>query len=237
MAKNPFSLFARATREHLVRPGGGLSGELYDLRSDIQTAFEALETDGGYLRTVEFTDPVAADPNAILLSFATSDAVQAFDAEDLDGVVGDGEMDPPRNITITSTADAHVTAVNVVITGLIRDASGALVAQTNTIATTNGGGVTDAGTKPFSQVTSISIPAMGGANGALEIGFGAGLGLPTKVKARAGLTAALRQVVAGAVVTTGAITNPSGSPVAMYVPATVPDASNDYALTYEVDPT
>lgn len=235
MARNPFS--QKAPRNpHLVRSGGGLSGEVADLRADVESAFDTLESQGGYFRTDEFTNPAAADADAIKTSFATSASIQSLVAANFDGVVGDDEMVPPRNVTITSTTNANVTAVAVVVTGLVRDSNGRLVAQTDTINTTNGGGATDAGTKPFSRVTSVAIPAMGGAAGSLQIGFGAAIGLGSKVKSRASLIAALRQVVAGAVVSTGTITNPSGSPVSLYTPASAPDAARDYAVTYEVDP-
>jgi len=234
MARNPFNK-KRASRPHLTQ-GGGVGAEVADLRADVKEAWDALESQGGYLRTDEFTNPAVADVDAIKTSFATSASVQTFDEDDLNGAVGDGEMIPPRNVTITSTTHAHVTAVGVVITGKVRDANGDLVDQTETITTTNGGGATDAGTKPFSLITDISIPAMGGTSGALEIGFGAAIGLSAKIKSRAGLLAPIRQVAVGAVVTTGTFTNPSGSAVSLYTPAAAPDGSRDYAVTYEVDP-
>jgi len=190
---------------------------------------------GSNLRTDEFTNPATADVNALKLSIATSGSTVVYSGAALDGVIGQGEMVPPRNPTITSTTHAHVTAVAVVFAGYVRNEAGQLVAQTCTVNTTNGGGATDAGDRPMSVVTSITVPAMGGTSGALEFGFGAMIGLAAKIKSRAGLIAPLRQVAVGAVVTTGTFANPTGSPVTAYTPASAPDATRDYAVTYEVD--
>jgi len=189
---------------------------------------------GANLRTDEFTNPVVADTDAIKLSIATAATPRTFSGTALNGIVGQGEMVPPRNPTITSTANAHVTAVACVISGFVRDETGTLVATTCTITTTNGGGVTDAGDRPMSIITSITVPAMGGGAGALEFGFGTMLGLAAKIKSRAGLIAPLRQVAVGAVVTTGTFTNPTGYVVTGYTPASAPDGTRDYACTYEV---
>lgn len=235
MSHNPFTL-KQAVRPHLVRTGGGLSGEVADLRTDVKAALDTMEAQGGYFRTDEFTDPAGASANAFKTSFATTAAIQTFTGAALNGATGLSELKPPRNATITSTANAAVTAVAVVITGQIRNADGVLVTQTDTITTTAGGGVTDAGAKPFSKITSVVIPAMGGAGGSLQIGFGAMIGLSAKIKSRAGLIRPLREVSAGSVVTNGTFANPTGSPVTSYTPNTAPNGTADYAVTYEVDP-
>ncbi len=230
----PSKLFGsqRPDKAHLVSGKGGVAGEVDDLRSDIEAAFLSQEQNGGLLRTDEFTDPAAADVDAIKLSISSETTAQQYLAADLDGVVGAGEMVPPRNITITSTVSADIDAVGVVITGLVRDETGTLVDQTETITLTDGGGVTDAGSKPFSQVTQIDVPAQSGTGGALEFGFGDIIGLSELMVSQAGLLAPIREIEAGTVVTTGTFTNESSSPVTSYAPATVPDGANDYAVTY-----
>ncbi len=190
---------------------------------------------GANLRTDEFTNPAAADVDAIKTSIATADAQQVYSGAALNGAVGSDEMIPPRNPTVTSSAHADVDAVAVVFSGFVRNEAGELVAQTCTVTVTDGGGVTDAGDRPMSIVSSITVPAMAGTGGSLQFGFGDMLGLAAKMKSRAGLLAPIRQVVAGAVVTTGTFATPSGSAVTGYTAASVPDGTRDYALTYEVD--
>jgi hypothetical protein len=228
-------LFGTSTprRPHLVRPGGGLKGEIADLRSDVNEAFGVMEQSGGLIRLDEFIDPPTADTDAFLTSFPTSASEQVFEAADLDGVVGDGELPYARNVTITSTTHAHVTAVDVVIEGyVLRD--GREVPVTITITTTNGGNATDASVATLHRISRVTIPAMGGASGALEIGFGARLGLSETMRSYAGRTGPLQEVAAGAVVTNGAFANPTGSPIASYTPNAAPDGSRDYAVAYIV---
>jgi hypothetical protein len=235
MSYNPFSQKAPAN-PHMVRGTGGLKGEVADLRSDVKEAFNQLESQGGYLRTDEFTNPVVADVDALKTSIATAATARAFVDADLNGVVGGAEMVPPRNPTVTSTLHAHVTAVNVTFRGKLRDAHGRLVDHEVVVVVTNGGGATDAGADVLSIVEEIEVPAMGGASGSLEFGFGAIIGLSAKIKSRAGLIAPIRQVAVGAVVTTGTFTNPTGCLVTSYAPASAPDGTRDYAVTYEVAP-
>jgi hypothetical protein len=184
----------------------------------------------------EFTDVATADVDAIKTSAASSNAVQSFTTADFDGVVGDGEMTPPRNITVTTSTHADIDAVAVVITGKIRNADGQLVDQTDTITLTDGGGATDAGVQPFSTVETVTIPAQSGSGGAVSVGFGAAIGLSAKIKSRGGIIKPLRELAAGAIATNGTFTNPTSSPVSLYTPNSAPDASRDYAVTYEVDP-
>ncbi len=235
----PSKLFGSKTaaRPHLVRPGGGLSGEVHDLRQDVDAAFDELESGGGLFQTDEFTNVAAADPNGIVESFASSASEDVRSGAELDGAVGGAEMVPPRNITITSSTHADIDAVAVQIVGQVRDDQGELITQTDTITLTDGGNATDVGTKAFSLVTSITIPAQSGTGGALEVGFGAIIGLSKPIKTRAGLTAPLREVAGGSVVTNGTFTTAAAQgPHGTYAPNSAPNGTLDYAVTYEVDP-
>lgn len=222
-------------KPHLTA-GGGLAREVADLRSDIEGALNQLESQGGYLRTDEFTNPAAADVDAIKTSIASAASIQTYSGAALNGVVGATEMVPPRNPTVTTTLHADIDAVVVVFAGKVRDAAGDLVARSVSVTLTDGGGTTDAAVDVLSVVESITVPAQSGAGGALEFGFGARIGLGAKIKSRAGLLAPLREVEVGAVVTTGAFATASGAPCTTYTPATAPNAARDYAVTYEVDP-
>lgn len=182
-------------------------------------------------RTEEWVNPAAADVNALKLSIASAATIETYTGADLDGVIGLGTMDPPRNMTITTTTNADIDAVAVVITGLDLD-GGALV---DTITLTDGGGATDVGTAAFGSVFSIVVPAQAGVGGALEFGFGDIIGLAGPIAARAGAAMVMLEIEAGAVVTTGTVaTAATAAPNGSYLPSTVPDAAVDYALMYEV---
>jgi hypothetical protein len=224
----------RAQRPHLVRGGGGLAGEVADLRADVSDEMEAQAA----IAVEEWTDVALADVDAIKASIASSASAESYSGADLDGAVGAGTMDPPRNITITTSAHADIDAVAVTITG--KDVNGDDI--TEDITLTDGGGVTNAGAKAFAEVTQIDVPAQSGTGGALEFGFGAILGLARPLKERAGLVAVLKQIEAGADVGPTAgdfVAAPSaagaGQPNGTFEPTTPPDGSNDYAVFYEWD--
>lgn len=229
-------LFGRKTprRPHLVRAGGGLKGEINDLRGDVNEAFDAMEQSGGLLRFDTFVDPAAASANAFKLSFPTAATEQVFEAADLDGAVGDGELPYARNVTITSSTHADVTAVDVVIEGyVIKD--GREVPVTITITTTNGGNATDASVAALHRIERVTVPAMGGAGGALQIGFGVRLGLSDVMRAGGGRLGPVQEVAVGAVVTNGAFATPTGHPITSYTPNAAPNGTNDYAVLYVAD--
>ena len=188
------------------------------------------------LVTEEFTDPVAADTNAIKLAIASVAAPVTYSGADLDGIIGEGEMIPPRNFTLltgATTADIAASTVNVI--GTVRDEYGVLVPQTDALTVSvNQAGAT-LGTSPFAFITSIEIDtAQDGTSATYEFGLGDLIGLTRGIKTRAGLTAPIREVEAGSEVTTGTFTTAAAEPPqGTYLPGTVADASNDYALTFE----
>lgn len=218
----------RAARPHLVRGSGGLSGEIADLRQDIIDDFAA----NACIALEVFTNPVVADPNGIKESFASAATDQDFSGSDLDGAVGTGVMDPPRNITITTSNNADINAVDVVITGTdINDQP-----LEDTITLTDDGNTTDVGVAAFKTVTRIQIPAQAGAGATIEVGFGALLGLAKPILSPAGVTSLIKEHAAGAVATNGVVAAASvGLPNGTYAPNSAPDGSRDYAIWYEYD--
>jgi hypothetical protein len=143
-------------------------------------------------------------------------------------------MSPPRNITVTTAggtpADAPATAT---IVGT--DVNGAAITETITVAQT---ATIAVGAKAFAKVTSITLPVGQGAGATVAFGFGALMGLAKKIKTRAGLTSAVREVVAGAEVATGTFAASAvGLPNGTYSPADAADGARDYALYYEFDAT
>lgn len=231
-------LFSRqkASRPHLVRGIGGLSGEIGDLRGDIDDELSAMAA----VAVEEWLAPALADVNAIKASIASAATVETYLVADLDGVVGALVMDPPRNITITTSAHADIDAVDVVVTG--KDGNGDDIEEV--IALTDAGNVTDVGAKAFASVEKIVVPAQGGTGGALEFGFGAIIGLGRPLASRAGLVAVLTQIEDGAFVGPTAadfVAAPSaagaGQPNGTFEPTTPPDGAIDFAVFYEHDAT
>jgi len=103
----------RAARPHLVRGGGGVAGEVADLRADVADEMEAMAA----IAVEEFIDPPAADVDAFKASIASAATEEVYEGADLDGAVGEGVLDPPRNPTVTTSAHADIDAVTVVFEG------------------------------------------------------------------------------------------------------------------------
>lgn len=219
---------------HLVQRGkSGIAGEVADLRADTEEGFRYMEATLQPLVLEEFTNLLAADTDGLKTAAASANTIQAFTSADWNGVQGDDEMVPPRNVTLTTSTHADIDAVAVVVVGRVRDDRGELIAQTDTINLTDGGGATDAGTKAFAFVDSVTIPAQGGSGGTVAIGFGVLVGLSHKIRVAAGLPLRVLQVTAGAAVTNG--TFASTAPNGTWSPATAADAANDYAILYVAD--
>lgn len=220
-------------KKHLVDGKHGVAGEVDDLREDVVRVLSGLVA----LTVDEFTNPATADVDAIKTSIASAATAQSYSGAALNGVVGTTEMVPPRNVTITTTLHADIDAVDVVITGKVRNADGILIDQVGTITLTNGGGTTDAGALAFSTVERIDVPAQSGVGGALTFGFGNLIGLGKPLISRAGLVAVLHEIAVGAVVTNGTFVNAATSaPNGTYSPNAAPNGANDYAVYYEYDP-
>jgi hypothetical protein len=221
-------------KKHLVRGTGGVQAEIRDVREDIGTVLAPMCA----LTVEEFTDPPAADIDAIKTSIASSAAQQVYSGTALNGVVGRNTMSPPRNITVTASSHADIDAVGVLVEG--KDVNGRTISETLTLP--NGGGSTVLGQKAFASVSRITVPAQSGTGGLLSFGFGDLIGLGKKIVSRAGALAVLMEIEAGVVMAADAITgvfaDPAvGEPNGTYLPATVPSGANDYAVYYEYDPT
>lgn len=190
---------------------------------------------GGVFWWDSYTDPAAADADFFVASGTATTAADrtwtvggspALLASDLPGGFA-------RRVTITSTANAAFTSVVMTIEGT--DANDLPI--TGTITTTNGGGATDSSTHAFKTVTSITLPAQGGAGATFQIGFGAGLGLTKPLRARQGVNVVLREHAAGSLVTNGTFALPAVvQPYGLYTPNSAPNGSQDYAIFYEVAP-
>jgi hypothetical protein len=212
---------AKAALSHLVKPGGGLSGEVHDVRKDVLDMVSPLAA----LAVEEFTNPATGGAADLLAATASSVAVQTYLTADLlaPGLAKLAAF--PRNITFTTAgvtpADAPATAT---ITGTylgVAQTEVVNIAQTATIAT---------GTKPFSTITSIVYSAGQGTAATVSIGVGAGLGVAKTPKSRAGAILIFREIAVGAVVTNGVLTS-----TGLYTPNSAPDGTRDYCVYYEFD--
>lgn len=218
----------KPSRMNKSRTKGGEVGEIAALREDLSNVF------GGALLPMveEFTDVPALDDDGIKTSIATVAAITEYSGAALNGAVGAGTMTPPRNIIITTggvtPANAPATAT---ITGY--DVKGRKMTETITVAQT---AAVATGVKCFARVTKINLPAADGVAATLKFGFGALFGLAEPVRTRAGARPILFEVEAGTVVTTGSLSAAStNAPHGAYTPATVPNGTNDYAISYERD--
>ena len=215
------------THAHLIVGPGGLAKEVRDVRLDLAATLSPLLA----VTVEEFDGASPALPTAILLVTATSLAAVSYSYAALTGAIGDGAIVPPRNIEVVTagTTPAHAPA-SVTITGL--DAHGRPL--TETITGTSGGAGTYVGVKCFAKVTNVSAPAGTGVDATFSVGTGAVIGLSQTPLLRTGQALPLvrRELVDGAVVTTGALTLPATNPpFGAYTPATAPIASTAAVVT------
>jgi uncharacterized protein DUF3383 len=122
---------------------------------------------------VTVTAVVGADVDAVATAavfIGTASPVTILGAA-FDGLVGDSKIYPPRIVEVVFASDADWDATTLTVTGLDEDG----VAQTESIAVPNGGNATVLGTKLWTQVTRLDIPAQSG-NCAGTVGLGPAAG-------------------------------------------------------------
>jgi|HigsolmetaAR201D_1030396.scaffolds.fasta_scaffold26948_1 hypothetical protein len=215
----------RAQKPHLLRGSGGVAGEVADLRHDVNDELEPMAA----IAVVEFTNPAAAGAELLKAATATVAAPVVLTKADLLSGGLTTLANEPRNLTFTTggstPSDAPATAT---ITGKgpngVPQTETVTLAQTATVAT---------GTKLWTDIEKIEYPPADGTDATVSIGIGSAMYLPKKPKERAGLAVIIREVAAGAAVTTGTLNAAESS----YTPATAPNGTNDYAVYYEYDPT
>jgi hypothetical protein len=106
---------------------------------------------------VTVTANVALDDDAIATAavFIGGAAPVEILGAAFDGVVNDLEIFPPKVIRVVFNADADWDATTLLVTGFDEDG----LPQTENIAIPNAGGATVVGTKLWSQITKLNIPA------------------------------------------------------------------------------
>ena len=219
-----------ARLQHLLN-AGGIAAEVADVRQDINATLAPLKA----ITIEEYTAPAAATTGAIMSAIATSLAAVTYQGAQLNGSVGQGVLSPPRNITVTTagTTPTHAPAT-AVINGL--DAFGRALSET--ITGVNGGAATYSGVKCFSKVTSVVLPVGTGTDATISVDTGVVIGLSQLPKLRTGQALPLigKELVDGALVTTGALTLASTNPpFGAYTPATAPTTSAPAIVTGTAD--
>lgn len=165
-------------------PGTGYAGQLADSgRHDVKTVLAAVAIAAGLLvvrgATPELgylpTTPDAASATAFVTAGASAATVQTVSGASLDGAVGQGQMNPPRNVVLVLSSHADWDLTVATVTGL--DAEGNVL--TEDFHVPNAGNVTLTGAKLFSKVTSLYVPAQSGTGGTYTMGTGLLLGALT----------------------------------------------------------
>jgi hypothetical protein len=139
----------------------------------------------------------------------------------------------PRQLVFTTAGTTAADApANVVITG--RDINGNVQSETLALAQT---ATTATSLKYYAYIDTLAFAAADGAGSTVAITFNnTTVGLRKKLLARTGLVSIEREVVDGAVVTSGAVTAAASAlPNGAYTPSAAPNDVHDYYLRYEYD--
>ena len=216
--------------QHLLN-NGGLGGEIANVRKDVGSVLAPLVA----IAIEEYTNPPAATAATIMAVTASSLTAQTYQMAGLNGSIGTGHINPPRNITVT-TAGATATHAPATVTIHGLDAQNNHLSET--ITGTSGGASTYSGVKCFAYVTSVVTPAAAGVDATFSVDTGVVIGLSQTPKLRAGLALGLirKEVYDGAVVTSGALTLPATNPpFGAYTPGVAPTTLAPAIVTGSTD--
>jgi hypothetical protein len=166
-------------------PGKGFAGQIAlpaeGFRVVSRLALGAIIAGAPLLRDVDngsesgvqsLLEVAAADADGIVTSIATAATATSITTTGLNGAVGQGELVPARNITITATSNANFDLTTWFVRGL--DENG--LPQEEAFVMPDAGNVTLTGKKFFSKVTEVYVPAQSGTGGAYTVGFGSAVG-------------------------------------------------------------
>lgn len=157
------------TQQLRFTPSTPVAGEEYSITYGGVTFTATADSTPSISEIIDaFVAIMAADVDAIMTNGASTAGVQSLDAADFDGVIGEDEISPPRNLTFTFDTHADWNPTTIVVTGI--DANGRTI--TESFAVPDGGNATVTGTRVFAQVTGISVPAQGGIGGTFTVGVG-----------------------------------------------------------------
>lgn len=166
-------------------PGTGYAGMLADVgphdvasannssSTSVAAGLVVLRSGERLIRPILSSDEPTADPDAILASgIASATTRQTVTGASLNGIIGAGEISPPRNLTITFGSHSDWNDTVLVIQGL--DWKGMPIEETFIVK--EGGNEVLTGIYHFSYVTAVIIPAATSTNGTILVGVGASIG-------------------------------------------------------------
>jgi hypothetical protein len=136
-----------------------------DQVASIAPGLVVMRTTGGD-RAAQQPPAVADAPSSIKTNIASAAGAQDFTTADFNGAIGAGRISPPAKLELTTSASANWTTGPATATGL--DENG--VPITDSIGIDAGGGTTNKGSKFFSRVLTMHVPAQGGAAGTATLG-------------------------------------------------------------------
>ena len=202
---------------HLLQ-AGGMSGEVRDVRLDLAAVLGALVA----VTIEEYDYPNAAGGTVILgASLSTTGTAATYAVGGAAGL----KLSPPRNVQVVVTSAGTPTHMPHSLTVHGLDAQGRPLSAVIT-GLNGGGGGTYSGVACFALVQKLVTSADGGGvDGHFSVSNGAVIGLSQTPKLRSGQTLGLvrREVVDGAVVTTGTLTAPATNPpFGAYTPSAAP---------------
>ncbi len=186
-------LFSKAVAKfaHLIKPGGGLSGEIADLRSDISDMMSPMAAIAVY--DVQPAGQSAGATNSLHAATATTVAVQTLLTAALvaSGVTALAAF--PRPITFTTAGSTPADApANVVITGTDKDGN----AQNETLALAQTA-ATVTSAKTYKTITSLVYAAGDGTGATIAVGFGAATIFPATATVTSAVTLTASQLNQG----------------------------------------
>lgn len=161
-------------RPHLVVGPGGQANEIEKLRSDVDEAFLSLEKGGVIVKYFTQVPTDVVDADGIMTAQATVAADTTYAGANFDGILAPGTgpalIKSPKRVTVTTAGvtPAHWTGGNLVFTG--KDADGKALVET--IAAHVGAGTTTT-VNYFAELTSVFVPAQGGAGATVSFGVAA----------------------------------------------------------------
>lgn len=207
----------RARLAHLVRGKGGVPGEIADLRSDIIDEFAA----SAAIAVEEWTNPALADTDGIMTVVQSLLSTAVTYDSTLEALAAD--IDPPRNVTVTTGAGGTPAHSPSEATIVGKDINGDAISE---VIALSQAAATDAGALAFAVVESVTLKNDGSGTGAaLEVGFGTVIGLSKPLMPRAAGSLALLEIVDGAIVGGG------GGGASAVTGATVDNATADTQAT------
>lgn len=217
---------------HLADKPGGLAGEIWDLRGDVDRACSRLETPGAGGTGVVAVEEWSAPPAASIDYFLPATVLGMTRHVETSAAA---PLAVPRNVMIDFIVTVGTPSGSLVVTG--RDVAG--VVRSATVPMPAASALVDAGIALVDVDTIEFLPLPPTLfDGTASVGYGDAIGLGSPAKTRQMGVHVIDEYMDGAIVSpiTATFTDKTlAQPNGTYLPATVPDGTHTYLLTYERD--